>query len=231
MPSEFHAYADAASASRALAEFTAERLSRAVDARGAASLVVSGGRSPIGFFHALSATSLPWSAIVVALADERCVPAEHPDSNTALVREHLLTGAAQAGRFVSMATGESPEKAAAVATANLADAPAPFDVTCLGMGEDGHTASLFPDSPQLAAALEPSARRGFMAIQAPSAKHPRLTLTRAALDDSRVFTLLLSGDKKRTVYERALTPGPVSELPIRIALHHSSVTCHVFWNP
>ena len=142
---------------RDLADITAARLRAAVSARGAASLVVSGGRTPAPMFRALRACELPWERVTVTLADERWVPADAADSNERMVRAELLQGAAAAARFVGLVNAApTPEAGRAATDAALRAIPRPFDVVMLGMGNDGHTASLFPDAPALAAALAPA---------------------------------------------------------------------------
>jgi 6-phosphogluconolactonase len=228
MPLEFLSFADASAARLALTKFVEDRLRDAVATRKQANLVVSGGKSPVPFLQALSHVSLPWSAVTVLLADERCVPANHADSNTRLLSEHLLTNQAHEAKFFSLG---APEAAAPNTVIPLKNAEIPLDLVVLGMGEDGHTASIFPDSEQVNAALDPAAPLGYIYARSASAPHARLTLTARALNESRAFVLAIAGEKKRAVYERALKPGAVAELPIRLALHHPSVPCYVFWSP
>jgi 6-phosphogluconolactonase len=117
-------------------------------------LAVSGGKSPVPFFHALRSQPLDWSRVMITLVDERFVPADHPDSNAALVREHLLQDAAAAARFLPL-VGDARDDVAELAAANAAyQHPT---VAVLGMGEDGHTASLFPGATALADGLDMAA--------------------------------------------------------------------------
>ena len=151
-------------------------------------------------FDALARETLDWSRVGVTLADERAVPADHPDSNERLVRERLLVNRAAAARFTPLYRDDGDLARVAGALDALAR---PFDVVLLGMGTDGHTASLFPDAPELEAALaEPGA---VMAMAPPSASLPRITLTRAALLDARLRALHVTGAAKREVLEAAMT--------------------------
>src|SRR5690606_21688291 len=190
-----HSLADAKRHAEAMAAAVAEALSSAIDARGSASLVVSGGRSPIGFFECLSGQALDWSKVLVSLADERWVPVEHGDSNEGLVRRHLLRGNAARARFLGLyRPTPSLDEAATLADQALAELPQPIDVLVLGMGDDGHTASLFPDSPHLAAALQPDCPRRCLPMQAPSVPRQRLSMTLPLLASAHLSLLAIQGE-------------------------------------
>ncbi|WP_137971712.1 6-phosphogluconolactonase [Pseudomonas sp. F(2018)] len=202
----------------ALAEQVAEGLRGAVQERGRALLVVSGGRSPVAFYECLARLELPWSKVQVSLADERWVPPSHADSNEALVRRHLLQGpAAQATMLGLYHPAQSLDEAARLAEQSVAGLP-PIDVLVLGMGDDGHTASLFPASPNLAQALRDDCPRRLLAMHAPAAPHERLSLTLPALTGAHLQLLAIQGSTKLAVLTRALQPGPLEELPIRALL-------------
>lgn len=216
-------------ATATLADAVSASLAAALAARERASLVVSGGRSPIGFFQCLRDAELDWSRVWITLADERWVPDEHPDSNAALVRQHLLQGPAAAAHFVPLWNGAAaPAAAIAERTAALAQLPQPFDIVVLGMGEDGHTASLFPGAPGLAAALDPAGAALLAAIDPPAAPHPRLSLTLRALLGCRHIHLPLAGASKRAVYARALAQRDPLQLPISAVLCQSDVPVTVY---
>lgn len=195
-----------------------------------ATLVVSGGQSPVPLFQALATQDLAWNRVTVTLADERWVPPTHPDSNEALVRTHLLQGPAAAARFLPFWTGcPEPEGAVPTVAGSLAALPRPFSLLLLGMGEDGHVASLFPGATALAEGL--STRAEVLAVRPPVATHPRLSLTLQALLQARAVVVLITGEAKRRVLERALAEGPVEELPIRAILRQAAVPVSVCWAP
>src|SRR5450759_1582558 len=159
-------YPDMDTLSRQVAADIAARLTHAIATRGLASLVVSGGRSPVKLFEQLRTQTIDWSRVCVALADERWVAPTDADSNEKLVREALLQGNAAAARFLGLKNAApSPDLGAVSAWETFARIPRPFDVTLLGMGDDGHTASLFPGSPNLRSALNPAAAAGLSALR------------------------------------------------------------------
>ena len=215
---------------RTLAASIAAQLQRAISERGAASLVVSGGRSPIGLFEALSLQALDWPRVTVTLADERWVDAVDADSNERLVRRHLLINGAAEARFLPLKNdAATPEEGSVAANAALADLPRPFDALVLGMGDDAHTASLFPGAATLDQAL--STTSSCIAVRPPRAPHPRLSLSRNALLDARSIYVLITGDAKLSVIEQALEPGPIASMPIRAILHQARVPVEIHWCP
>lgn len=225
-------FATPTQAAQALSDAVAAALAAALQMRGRASLVVSGGRSPIELFHRLQAAPLDWSQVWITLADERWVPSSDPDSNAALVSQHLLQGSAAVARFVPLwNAAPTPAHALTDRTAALAELPRPFDAVVLGMGEDGHTASLFPCAGGVEAALDPQGSALLAAINPPAAPHQRLSLTAAALLDSRHIHLPLVGATKRSVYAQALTDCDPLHLPVATVLCQSAVPVTVYLSP
>lgn len=216
----------------ALARRVADLLRTAVSSRGRASLVVSGGSTPIPFFHRLSGQSLPWPSVTVTLADERWVPEADERSNARLVREHLLQGAAASARFIGLKTEAADPFAAEPETSRrLEKVPRPFDVVILGMGGDGHTASMFPGSEQLQSALDPSRALPCAGVIGSKPPPERMTLTRSALLDSRWIALHIAGEEKWRVFTQAAEAGPPEQYPVRAFLHQQQVPVHVYWSP
>jgi len=228
----FKEFKDSPALVAALAGEVAELLRAGIRERGRASLVVSGGSTPVSFFAALSELALDWQQVMVTLADERWVDPSDADSNEHLVRRHLLQGPAAAARFVGLKTG-APTAAQGEKECEdrLAQVPRPFEVLILGMGNDGHTASLFPQAARLGEALNMNSGRLCLAITPPAAPHERMTLTLPALLHSRQIILHLVGQDKRKVYEKALVEGPVAEMPIRAVLGQTTSPVTVFWCP
>lgn len=207
-------------------------LEEAIAARGVASLVVSGGRTPLRLFEQLRAEKLDWSKVWVTLADERWVDTTAEASNERLVRETLLTGQAAAAHFVGLKNpAPTPEAGADWATRALTRVPHPFDVVVLGMGEDGHTASLFPGSLALARGLDAAAAPACIAVNALAAPHARVSLNLAALLDARRVILHIEGESKWQLYQRARMPGAAAELPVRAILHQKEAPVDVYWAP
>ncbi len=223
-------FADGDTAAAALAQHVAAHLKADLARQAQTVLVVSGGRSPIPFFHALAVQPLDWACVTVTLADERWVPPDHADSNEALVRRHLLTGRAAAARLLPLWSGAATPEAGAQALAPaLAALPRPLGQVVLGMGEDGHVASLFPDAPELAEGLRTQAP--ILAVHPGAAPHRRLSLSLSALLQSRDIALLLSGEAKARLLAEALGRGPVADLPVRAVLRQTAVPVSIFWSP
>src|ERR1700693_3168729 len=209
-------YADIDTLSRALALQIAANLGLALGARGLASLVLSGGRSPVRLFEILRTQPLDWGRVCVALADERWVSAEDPASNERLVRDVLLKDHAASARFLGLKNGApTPDLGAVSAWETFARVPRPFDAVILGMGDDGHTASLFPGSPNLPSALNASAAAGCVGMWSPVPPQPRLSLNLSALLDSRRVVLLINGEAKSRTLGAGRAPCPGDDLPVQ----------------
>ena len=210
------------------AQAVAEQLRAAIAARGTATLVVSGGRSPVAFFQSLVKQALDWSRVVVSLADERWVPVEHAESNAGLLKRYLLQGPAAKARFIGLySAAANLEAAAEQADQRLAELP-DIDVLVLGMGDDGHTASLFPGSPNLAAALQVDGRRRIWPMLAPTVPHQRLTMSRALLASASFTVLAISGQSKLATLNAALAGDDLAAMPIRAFLQP---TLNIYWCP
>jgi len=223
-------FRDEADLADAAAAGAAGRLAEGLRQRGRATLAATGGRSPGPVYDRLAATGLDWSRVEVTLTDERFVPPTSPESNERLVRARLLTGHAGAASFVPLwSDAASPDAAAALAEPAVA-ALTPFDVVLLGMGEDGHVASLIPGSPALEAGMDPESQRLCLGVPAGVGSPPvaRITLTLAALSQARSILILISGATKRQVIQQAAAGA---DLPVRALLVQDRVPVRVFWSP
>jgi 6-phosphogluconolactonase len=215
-----------------LARRVARLLSDAVQRTGRAGLAVSGGSTPAALFDRLSQLVLPWEKVVVTLVDERWVGPDNLDSNEHLVRTRLLQNRAAAASFVGLKTpAATAAEGEAACEQRLSELPRPFAVLVLGMGKDGHTASLFPGATQLAAATKMKSGRTCMAIAPPAAPHDRMTLTLPAILDAGQIFLHITGQGKWQTLQQALQEGPAQEMPIRFILRQQTTPVTVCWAP
>ena len=201
------------------AQATGKALSLAIAERGAASLVATGGRSPGPIYDRLSVAELDWSRITVTLSDDRCVGTTHADSNAGLVRSRLLLGAAAKARFLPLWPKPDPATLQALM---------PFDVVMLGMGEDGHVASLIPGDPGLEDALTTADMVRDVPAGLGNPPLARTTLTLKAISSSRSIFLLIAGEAKREVIERALAGA---DLPVGRLIAQASDRLRILWTP
>ncbi|WP_028115295.1 6-phosphogluconolactonase [Ferrimonas senticii] len=212
-----------------LAQKIAAQLQDAIDARGRASLVVSGGSTPLPLFRKLSEIGIEWAEVTVTLADDRWLPADDPESNERLVRQHLLTNKAASAHFAGLVTMHAtPEQGLGMALEKISHMAKPFDVVILGMGNDGHTASLFPCSEQLADGL--STDELLLAAHPTTAPHQRISFSLKALLNARQIYLHISGAEKKAVLEQALTSRDVMQMPIRAFLDQHRTPVDVYWS-
>ena len=217
-------------ASLAAASRIVAALTRRLDSQPEASLVVTGGSSPALCYSALADTDLAWGRVHVLLSDERWVPPTHVDSNEKMVREELLVGHAAAADLLPLYNDQIPLSAiSSKLNEALKGLPVPIACSLLGMGEDGHFASLFPDADNLELGLEVDSPTYFIPVNTVASPHPRISLTLAALSRSDEVVLLFFGDSKREVYERAKASS--TALPVSKLLFQSRAPVHVFWAP
>ena len=229
-PLSWHEFSSKDELDHQLADFIAGELSAAIAARGQAGIAVSGGRTPAGMFKALREKDLDWSKVVITLADERWVAPDHADSNERLTRENLLQGNAAQATFISqVSTAATAHAGQPEIEARLALLPSPLDVLILGMGDDGHTASLFPNAAELEAACVSDALCA--AVTPPAAPHQRITLTLPTLAKARSVIVHITGESKRSLLQQSLQEQkPETELfPVRRVLDKAVNARHVFW--
>lgn len=230
LPSDVVAYSLAGpeQLAQALAERVARALDYAVSSHGSASLVVSGGRSPIAFLEALSTCNLDWAKVQISLADERWVDVADPDSNEGLLRRHLLQNAAADAHLLGLyQPAETLEQAAKLASDQLEGFKQPIDVLVLGMGNDGHTASLFPNSPLLAQGLDANGIDHCLPMLAPTSPEQRITMTYSLLASARVQCLAIQGTAKLETLRQAMRLETM-QMPIRAFLRSP---LEIYWCP
>ncbi len=233
-------FEDRASLFSTLAAQCQEQLAHAITKQGQATLMVSGGSTPSPLFERLSQSDLAWDKIHLALVDERWVDRTESASNEALIAKTLLTNRATAAPFTGMkTTATSAAEGQAETEALYQTLPKPFTVTLLGMGSDGHTASLFPHAEGLSKALseDNSALTAAITAQQSDVTGPnteRLTLTLTGLLQSERLIVLLTGDDKLAVFREAmsdLSDSAVNAMPIRALLRQKSVPVELYWAP
>lgn len=216
----------------ALATSVSELLNEVIKRKGKASIAVSGGSTPKGFFSLLSQCDIDWSKVTVTLADERWVAIDSQDSNTRLVHENLLQNKATVAKFFHLKQGEDlsdeilNDLNVAAKTILL-----PLDVLILGMGEDGHIASLFPCSDEISQGLDSDNDNALLKVMPKTAPHQRISFSFAALSKSENTFLHLCGENKQVVLNQALNGHDVFEMPIRAFLHHPSLKIQTYWAP
>lgn len=225
-------FSDRQELSRVLTETIATLLCKGITERGCASLAVSGGSTPVELFNRLSKQDIPWSQVVITLVDERWLNATDKDANENLVRTHLLTDKAGSATFIGLKNQAGTALAGEqLCEKTLAEVPRPFDALILGMGSDGHTASLFQGSTNLKEATSLASGRNCIAITPPQAPHDRMTLTLPAILDSKQIFLHITGKEKKVVLQQALHNGPATDMPIRFILQQQSTPLHIYWAP
>ncbi|HEY8950169.1 MAG TPA: 6-phosphogluconolactonase [Rhizomicrobium sp.] len=234
MQDRLRTFADADAMISSLADEIIARLKEGVAERGHASIAVSGGTTPGALFDVLCQRDAPWEKVWITLSDERWIAPDQDGSNEHLARTRLLRGKAAAAHFVGLKTEDAtPDAGTAKANAAIAALPRPFDVMLLGMGDDGHTASLYPRAPELTAALDTNAPARVHAVHAQNAAATgdRMTLTLKAILDARWIVLLIKGGEKMKTYRAAESGRDVAEMPVRAILGQSSTPVDVFWAP
>ena len=217
-------------ASIAAADRIESALANRLSLQKGASLVVSGGTTPGRCLEELAHSDVDWDRVHVLLSDERWVPASDDDSNEKLVRETLLVNGAAAARLQpAYSADEGVADRCATLDAEIRALPFPFACSLLGMGADGHFASLFPDAKNLAEGLNADGSKLCIPVSTEASPHPRLSLTLAALSRSDEIVLLFFGEDKLAVYEDA--KNQTNGYPVSRLLRQKRAPVHVYWAP
>jgi 6-phosphogluconolactonase len=221
----------------ALAAECQDLLSEGLSKHGTATLLASGGTTPGPLYEALSKFDMAWKKIKVALVDERWVDADHTASNEALLHRTLLINHAKAASFTGMKNNAKTAIAGQAETeARYQALPQPFTLAIVGMGTDGHTASMFPHAEGLKTTQQDNSEQMVTAISAvPSAitgaYTERMTMTVSALLKSQRIIVLLTGEDKLAVFDQAMRPGSAEDMPIRALLNQDKVPVELYWAP
>lgn len=228
-----HDYADSDALIAAVTARLHDDCVSALQQRGRALLSLAGGRTPLPIYRNLAASALDWTKIVAMPGDDRCVSHAHPASNVAALRDAFAT--ADGLRIESLTTLDgNPDASLAHARTMLAARTQAFDAVVLGMGEDAHTASLFPGADALPAAMaEDSTEDAFLLVPdllPPEARFPRITLGLARLLRAHSLHLIVTGARKREVLRAAQTAHDPLRAPISALLHASDAVVHVHWS-
>lgn len=218
----------------AMVKETIERLEFAIATRGHASIAVAGGRFPKPLFQTLSTARLDWAKVTVTLGDDRWVGLDDDQSNEKLVRDNLFINEAQNARFVSLKTADSnPEDAVETVSARLrTEMHWPLDIVFLGMGDDGHTASLFPSStPEaLDKGLYPKHGELVAAARPTVSPVPRISMTLPAILNARYIGIHITGQSKWSTFETAKNGTVIEEMPVRAILQQNDVPVDLWWS-
>ena len=225
-----------ASSKDELAELIVEQvvssLKAAASKQGRASILLSGGSTPLPAYKLLANADLPWDQLQISLTDERRVDDGHEASNAVMIWQSFLAKHPQVEWFPLWQTGWSCTDVAEI-KARTAEMQKPFDVVVLGMGEDGHFASLFPGCEASAASLNGKGDQLLCTI-APNAPQERISWSMDALVEAKSLILYVTGEKKRSIIEAASEEGtPESGLPIGYflrAIQQAGKTITIFWS-
>jgi 6-phosphogluconolactonase len=230
---EWWEYDDAEEMAEAVAGDAAFVIESALDARGQAVIALPGGKTPLPIYAKLAEKQLDWKRVTILPTDDRLVPMGDPLSNVTAMAKVFLPLKARVMPITSEAASDY-KAAGRAADARLQDVHWPLDLCLLGVGADGHTASIFPGEDFEEAVAGPRERRaiGVMPADLPTeAPVPRVTLTRAAMVPARALTLAVTGDAKRRVIEEAIEKGPSSPYPIGRVLADVELPVDIHWSP
>lgn len=223
-------YATKQEQAKDLADLVAGQLKQVIALNGEAHLALPGGTTPDLFMQDLSKHDVSWQNLCVTLTDERQVPYESDLSNTRLMNENFLASI-EGARFIPLYDDEQPDTS--VVDQGLKESILPLDVVVLGMGEDGHFASLFPNADHLKEGLDLNTPESVIAIHVPGAPVDRVSLTLAALLSAKHIHLLICGEVKKVRLEQATEQlsnnNWEAAVPIQSLIQHADAKLHIHY--
>lgn len=212
--------ADEEAAATLCAQLIARELTATIDSKASATLFVSGGKSPAKVFDQLCQIPLPWSSVDVFLVDERLAWQQPHDQNQTLIQHHLLQSCAKEAAFFPLLHDENESENLAICN-QQAQFPVRPDVVLLGMGLDGHTASLFPCAPEYDNAM--TAGGHYVLLHPVTAPYPRISMSFHWITEAHQLVLYIPGDEKRMAFEAFVEHGngvsPLQPLFNAVAQH------------
>lgn len=222
-------FADPEQLNQQFAQQLADLLQQAIEKRQHANLVVSGGKTPEGLFKSLASQAIDWEKVTICLADERIVAHTDAASNEYLIRRTLLQDKAAQANFISL-TMDKWGNALDLAVINQTiDHLPPFDAVVLGLGDDAHTASLFPCSDEINHGLADDTAEAVIEVHPKTAAYSRLTLTKNRLCKTKALFFHITGEKKLHLIQQLIHEAPTAEKPASIFLHDSTLTIQVMY--
>ena len=228
---EWWDYEDAEEMAEAVAGDIGFIIDSAIDARGAAVIALSGGKTPIPIYAKLAAAKHDWKRVTIVPVDERIVPLGDPLSNVTMIAKAFLPKGARVMPIVPNATADY-KAAGRSADALMQDLHWPLDLCLLGVGADGHTGSIFPGPDYDEALAGPKERRALGVMPDPMPKDApvaRVTLSREAMISARALIIAVTGDAKKKVIEDAIKQGPSSKYPIGRVLADAELPVDIHW--
>ncbi len=222
----FNRFENSSLLAESLSKNIAKNLQDAINQRGIASLVVSGGSTPKLLFKKLQQIDIEWNRVVVSLCDERWVDPSHEDSNEKFVKSYLLQDRAKKAKFIGMYRDDMDIYKAEKECFKNIDS---IDVLILGMGNDAHTASLFPNNPRLKDGFDLNNPNKCIVIEPKNAPHLRMSLTLKSILSCSSLYLHFEGEEKLSVYKEALDGNDIYTMPIRSILHQNKKSLKVYY--
>lgn len=194
---QWHVSPDALAAAESAARFLAQRIKQTLATKADCLIALPGGNTPVQCLQMLADMDLPWPQCHWFLGDERCYPIKHPERNDSMIRTSFLNRINAEEDHFHPIPAELGAEQAALQYSQLLESYGPLDIVFLGMGEDGHTASLFPDNPALN-----SDKTAVAVYGAPKAPEQRISLSRTTLQSARIRMVLVTGAGKQSVIEK-----------------------------